>query len=200
MLSLRWYWSFLAKLNTRGQACSLSSSPCMQVARRVRAAEQCMWGLGRGAMATLAGVNAKGQRWMIHLTFWCRGTKYRRYLSRPSNKTHNPVCFAEKTSRNIVSADLLWEKNTIPAEKNKLKCTDYKRNKQGHNRDDTVQKIRDRTIPSLIISKRNTLKKTGSRHKVLCLFFLSHTSGNARATLTCLYRDLSCIAMTEFLY
>jgi len=28
-----------------------------------------------------------------------------------------PVRFAEKTSRNIVPADLLWEKNTVPAEK-----------------------------------------------------------------------------------
>jgi len=28
-----------------------------------------------------------------------------------------PVRFAEKTSRNTVSADLLWEKNTVPAEK-----------------------------------------------------------------------------------
>jgi len=31
--------------------------------------------------------------------------------------TIGPVRFAEKTSRNTVSADLLWEKNIIPAEK-----------------------------------------------------------------------------------
>jgi len=28
----------------------------------------------------------------------------------------------------------------------------------------------------------------------------SHTSGNARATRTCLYHDFSCIVMTKFLY
>ena len=32
-----------------------------------------------------------------------------------------PVRFAEKTSRNTVPADLLWEKNTVPAEKTSWK-------------------------------------------------------------------------------
>ena len=30
---------------------------------------------------------------------------------------NGPVRFAEKTSRNTVPTDLLWEKNTVPAEK-----------------------------------------------------------------------------------
>ena len=32
-----------------------------------------------------------------------------------------PVRFAEKTSRNTVPADLLWEKNIVPAEKTSQK-------------------------------------------------------------------------------
>ena len=32
-------------------------------------------------------------------------------------KYSGPVRFAEKTSQNIVSADLLWEKNTVSAKK-----------------------------------------------------------------------------------
>ena len=43
------------------------------------------------------------------------------------------VRFAEKTSRNIVPADLLWGENIVPAKKNKLKSTDYKTSKHGHN-------------------------------------------------------------------
>ena len=36
--------------------------------------------------------------------------------------THNgPIRFAEKTSQNIISADLLWEKNTVPTEKTSWK-------------------------------------------------------------------------------
>ena len=42
-----------------------------------------------------------------------------------------PVRFAEKISRNTVPANLLWEKNIIPAEKNKLKKTNYKRSEHG---------------------------------------------------------------------
>ena len=43
-----------------------------------------------------------------------------------------PVRFAEKTNRNTVPADLLGEKNTVPAQKkNKVKNTDYKTNEQG---------------------------------------------------------------------
>ena len=41
-----------------------------------------------------------------------------------------PVRFAEKTSQNTVPVDLLWEKNIVPAEKNKLKSTDYKISEQ----------------------------------------------------------------------
>jgi hypothetical protein len=37
-----------------------------------------------------------------------------------------PVPFAEKTWLKVLFADLLREKNTISAEKNKLKNTDYK--------------------------------------------------------------------------
>ena len=43
-----------------------------------------------------------------------------------------PVRFAEKTNRNAAPANLLCEKNTVPAKKNKLKNTDYKRNEHGH--------------------------------------------------------------------
>ena len=43
----------------------------------------------------------------------------------------DPIRFAEKTSRNTVLVDLSWEKNTVPAEKNKLKSMDYKTSKQG---------------------------------------------------------------------
>ena len=36
--------------------------------------------------------------------------------------THNgPIRFAEKTSQNIISADLLWEKNTVPTKKTSWK-------------------------------------------------------------------------------
>ena len=38
------------------------------------------------------------------------------------------VRFDEKTSSNTVPADFLFEKNTVPIEKNKLKKTNYKRN------------------------------------------------------------------------
>jgi len=38
-----------------------------------------------------------------------------------NNKTVGPVRFAEKTSRNTVSDDLLWEKKTIPAKKTSWK-------------------------------------------------------------------------------
>jgi hypothetical protein len=41
------------------------------------------------------------------------------------------VRFAEKPWLKILFADLLWEKNTIPTEKNKLKSTDYKTSEQG---------------------------------------------------------------------
>ena len=41
------------------------------------------------------------------------------------------VRFAEKTSQNIVLTDLLGEKNTVQAKKNKLKSTDYKTSEQG---------------------------------------------------------------------
>ena len=44
--------------------------------------------------------------------------------------TNCPVRFAEKSNQNIVPADLLWKKNTVPAKKNKLKKTDYKRSEQ----------------------------------------------------------------------
>ena len=40
---------------------------------------------------------------------------------------YGPIRFAEKTSRNTIPADLLWEKNAVPTKKYKLKNTDYKR-------------------------------------------------------------------------
>jgi hypothetical protein len=41
-----------------------------------------------------------------------------------------PVRFAEKPWLKVLFADLLWEKNTVSAEKNKLKSTDYKTSEQ----------------------------------------------------------------------
>ena len=43
--------------------------------------------------------------YLLLFCFWCYG----------------PVRFAEKTSRNTVPVDLLWEKNTVPAEKTSWK-------------------------------------------------------------------------------
>jgi hypothetical protein len=44
-----------------------------------------------------------------------------------------PVQFAEKSWLKVLFDDLLREKNTISAKKNKLKSTDYKTSEQGHN-------------------------------------------------------------------
>jgi len=41
----------------------------------------------------------------------------RRVFGTFNMKYNGLVRFAEKTSRNTVSADLLWEENTVPAEK-----------------------------------------------------------------------------------
>jgi len=46
------------------------------------------------------------QWWLVTLKFWAADM--------------GSVHFAEKMSRNIVPADLLWEKNTVPAEKDGL--------------------------------------------------------------------------------
>ena len=43
---------------------------------------------------------------------------------------YGPVCFAEKTNRNIIPDDF-FEKKTLFYLKNKLKNTDYKRNEKG---------------------------------------------------------------------
>jgi hypothetical protein len=42
-----------------------------------------------------------------------------------------PVQFAEKSWLKVLFDDLLREKNTISAKKNKLKSTDYKTSEQG---------------------------------------------------------------------
>ena len=44
---------------------------------------------------------------------------------------NSPVRFAEKTSWNTVSADLLWERKHSSDQKHKPKSTDYKTNEQG---------------------------------------------------------------------
>jgi len=64
------------------------------------------------------------------MTISCLCNNFDHKLYRFSVLKSGPVRFAEKTSQNIVLADLVWEKKYYSGWKNKLKITDYKRNKQ----------------------------------------------------------------------
>ena len=64
------------------------------------------------------------------------GTTKNEVLNRPAivicSYLLGPVCFAEKTSRNTVPADLLWEKNIISVKKTSWKVHIIREANKGH--------------------------------------------------------------------